>query len=185
MTGKHQDIPADLDGWIISADTDVAAIRFDCPSYVHIFSYPVSKQMHEILPGHELFLIGMFTLMPDPESVQALVRYGRIARPFVENVPITLNPDKPEEVTLVTAHLIESLAWRGQSGSPVYIHDHHYFAPPPLLDDLGRPQIDKAPHRRKITATDVRPPLLGVLYGSLNLPKSVTDGGCLRLTAKG
>jgi len=174
--GKYLDIPSNLGDWVVSAETDVAVFRFNCPPDVKIFSHPASKHMHEILPGHELFLIGMFSLMPDYESVQVLVRSGHVARPFVENVPITLNPDKPEDVTLVTAHLIESLAWSGQSGSPVYIHDQYQLALPPLIDDLGHPVVDRSLHRSKIVATEVRPPLLGLLHGSLNLPQSEHGG---------
>jgi hypothetical protein len=174
--GELDDIPSSQEDWCAAADTDVAAARFDPPDDVDIWATHMSNQMNAVMPGHELFLIGMFHLMQGVDSVQALVRSGRVARPYMENVPITLNPHSPEDITTVTAHLIEALAWGGQSGSPVYIHDqYHVFPKPQQPDTFGILLERDSLQRSKITATDVGPPLFGLLYGSFTLPHSVRD----------
>jgi hypothetical protein len=129
----------------------------------------VSPIEREVWCGHDVFFIGMFSELPGQERVEAIARFGKVALPKTK-IRITVIPDSGSLVE-VDACLVESRSWGGESGSPVFLYEEHYLKQD-FFDDVGLSDVQKSPVR----ASQVWPPLLGILHGHYEIPRGVKIG---------
>ena len=175
--GNAEDIRSCIGDWIMSENTDVAATRIDFPPEISFWAYPMQgirgSSVGQLLPGHDVFFIGLFEGLPGIGSVQAIVRSGRVAMPST-SVPIIVDPSSPEDSRWVDAHLVESWCWGGESGSPVFVYEQSYRVRNTVFDTgfpIGHLQ------RNDLRASEVLPALLGILHGHFQIPVPVKNGG--------
>ena len=169
---RAEDFPCDIDTWVLSDTTDLPVALIDLPPKFLYWPYPMARPLsvQRILPGHPVFIIGLFSLLPGFGSVDAVVRHGTIAR-FSQRVPIRINPHS-DATTDVRAYLIESMSWGGESGSPVFVYDEHMRGSNPgaLYETSGGLYEIESLQKNDITASEVSPWLLGVLHGDYRMP---------------
>ena len=104
-----------------SSHVDVAASGFHLPDDADHLYYPLDSlttpeyiQEHQIGPGEEVFMSGLFGYHYGTERAIPIVRVGNIAAMPEEKVNTRLGP--------MDAYLIESRSLKGLSGSPVFLH---------------------------------------------------------------
>ncbi len=165
--GGVLDLRSTLKDWVVTADSDVAACRVDLPPEVAFWQYPLPAAL-PIPPklGHDVFFVGLFEKLPGVNSVEAIARFGKVARPL-SRLPIEVGPSTEIEVE---AHLVEATSWGGESGSPVFIYTDKYKlvdAPMPgLFDEFKPPEKDRV-------ILDVEPLLVGMVHGHYPLHREV------------
>ncbi len=169
LTRKSLDIPIQYQDWVFHKETDVAVCSISFDPSVDTFPLFVGSLGANAVPGHDVFFIGLFSSLPGEQSVNAIVRFGKIAHPLTR-VPIA---DVAGDVRYVDAYLVESRSWGGESGSPVFLYDEHYAKPyrspldSELYDYYGGIQ------ESRITSSQVRPNLLGLLHGHFEINRHV------------
>lgn len=165
-----RDIPVSYEDWVFHADSDVAVCRANWDASIDVFGLPVGALGTPATPGHDVFFIGLFERLPGEGSVDAIVRFGKVAHPLTK-VPIS-DFSTGRGTKIVDAYLVESRSWGGESGSPVFLHDEHYVvAPEPGLYGW-RADIQQS----RVTSTQVEPKVLGLLYGHFEINRSVRSG---------
>lgn len=123
--GLFEDVPAPPDSWIRSETSDVAISIFSPNPTTFKFQACPIEQMQRWTqspptPGYDVFTLGLFISFPGEQSVQALVRSGRLAR---EDALVEVTIDRYHETKqMIEAYLIEGNAWPGESGSPVFAY---------------------------------------------------------------
>ena len=172
--GSYRDIPCAREAWICSAISDVAVLKISLEPSLKYWAYPgdqIAAQFskfwngptrvwgdHTVCIGDEVFMTGMFSTRPGENSVQALVRSGRIALPNTV-VPVTVNL-ATKETKEIKAHLIEAMSWGGESGSPVFNYEEsHVISERQVANTLSRG--GDSMH----VEVDVDPLLIGMLHG--------------------
>jgi hypothetical protein len=157
---------------VLNEAKDVAVSRVDFPPKISIWAYPMETIRPVcLLPGHEVFFVGLFALLPGFQSVQAIVRSGRVARPSVKSQIIS-DPAKPP-VQDVGVHLVELRSWGGESGSPVFVYEEHVSMP---NADFGAYSALPLIARADLRASYVQPRLLGMLHGHFQIPGQASGG---------
>ena len=133
--GKYrriQTLPAE---WTKSEDTDVACrLLEDNPvidiNRVHAFGSDAALEA-----GYEVYIVGLFSKSysrGSAESIEPIVRFGRVAHPSM-NAPVYFDPrdeGKEGKQVIVRAILIESISFGGESGAPVFICEDFTQDPP-------------------------------------------------------
>lgn len=176
--GVAQDIPISPDDWEVDPVNDVAVAHVSLPRSIPFWSCPLPVQELRVLPGHDVFFVGMFAMSPGFESVEAIVRTGKLAR-LATQVSIQI-PGEPEP-TEIRAYLAEVRSWGGESGSPVFVYDEHYMTLSEALDSgFGNPQLV----RSAVQASSVTPQLLGVFHGHYMIPQPVIGETPTKQTVK-
>ncbi len=142
--GGTRDIPIDPNDWVVSLTTDLAVlpINFPLADYEvwpieradfaqHRYALDVveiSPTMQELrniyATGDEVFTMGLFEGHTG-ERAQPVARFGHIALKPKKGEQIFAECDPPsDDLTPIEAFLIEIAAWKGQSGSPIFLRAH-------------------------------------------------------------
>jgi len=162
-----------FEDWKLSQDSDVAVCRVELPPEADFWLYPIQDLARNIELGHDIFFVGLFSRLPGVDSVDALVRSGKVARKSAR-VLLTVN-DLKQETVEATVHIVESRSWGGESGSPVFIYEQNYKL------ELGHRQqgfsnpFRPPPDDRVVQ--DIHPSLFGIMHGHYQIPVEVTNGG--------
>ena len=178
--GNYGDFPIMPREWIMDDSTDVAVLRLDHDLQVvaiPLESFISDHVLGQLLPGYGVFMIGLFYPFPGEKTIEPIVRFGNLSLPRIK-VGIHLDEGKHEPTYKVDAHLIETHSWGGHSGSPVFVFEHHYNEP----DEFNRSEFTQV-RRGDVRASQVNPPLLGLLHGHHKFPQSLNtvDGQETRL----
>jgi hypothetical protein len=168
--------------WLQSKVSDVACRRVREPllvKWVPLNEFVESTDVSALRAGHDVYIVGLFTEAThrlDNREVDPVVRFGKISNPLVE-VPVYLDPRKMNGVndaTRIKAHLIESISFGGESGSPVFLYKQHvktYRRKPHSHLDLTPPLLES-----EIREDQIKTPLLGLVSSHWPLTTEVTKG---------
>jgi hypothetical protein len=154
--GGFKDLPVKYEDWIRNPNTDVAVCPVHFKPDVNFFAFSsVAGIRGELRPGYDVFFVGLFQKRPGHDSMDAIVRFGKLALPLTD-VDVNLSAT---ETKTVTAYLVESRSWGGESGSPVFLYDQNW----------EMSSYDTS----SVHARDVHPPLLGLLHGHYEIDREV------------
>src|ERR1019366_345468 len=167
--GRSEDVPFKYKEWIFHPSTDVAACEAHFPSRIPFNPIPFGQSSVNVEPGEDMFFVGLFEQFPGENSVSPIIRFGKICLPKTE-VPIAYAPTK--KCKKVEAYLVEAWSWGGESGSPAYSHYDYRCDEDPEYD-FPRRGVRKS----RVTASQVEPPLLGLLSGQFYAERPVTKHG--------
>jgi hypothetical protein len=164
--GTWEDIPCNLDQWTLSTETDVAVAQLRLGPGFRIWPYRISEHIRvgetEIKTGHDVFFVGMFEPLPGKDSVEALVRFGTVARHSAK-VGIEIYPGA--DVVEVDAHLVQGMAWPGESGSPVFAYEEEHTLQGDALNRSLSNGLSGFPIGNAVVESTITPRLIGLLYG--------------------
>ncbi len=176
-SGLYVDISTKYEDWSLFDETDVAVSRVTFGNRASYWAYPMPQVRNQTLgshlwnikPGHEVFFIGLFEPLPGKTSVEAIVRFGKVARPDAWTT-VCLDPDCGKQAE-IRAHIVEALSWGGESGSPAYIYQSKLETGETWIS-IAEPfvAVPTAP-----VVETVEPSLLGMMYGHFELPRGGVD----------
>jgi hypothetical protein len=168
--------------WLVSKLSDVACrqVTEKLPvRWIPITDFIESKDFTTLRAGHNVYIVGLFSGLShrlDNREIEPVVRFGRVANPWVET-PVFLNHAKrdPEtDTTRIRAHLIESISFGGESGSPVFFYKQHIRTRKRLRNsryDLTPPVFES-----QIEEHEIETPLLGLVSSTWQLATEVRKG---------
>lgn len=167
MNSKNSPVAPDcespLNDWICSESADVAIARFAPTPEMDSWWYRMSDVYHgQVRTGRDVFLVGMFSALSDLESVQPLIRSGKISHPGL-NLSFTVKDSTPSTGKILInadGFLVEMLAWAGESGSPVLVYEEQHTVGESYL--LGQ----------SVIYNHAQPQLVGILHGHWSLPEN-------------
>lgn len=165
----HPFVPAD---WRLSDLSDLAIMPIQLPPEADFWAYPIHDTMRGswLTPGYDIFFIGLFAPLPGSNSVDALVRSGKVAR-VMSRTRLTVN-ESPKETIDADVLIVESRSWGGESGSPVFAYEESYRLEG-YLSDAAYPNSMVSPGGRIIPNT--HPSLIGVMHGHWPIKTDVKD----------
>lgn len=176
--GAYKDIETKKNDWIPSAETDIA-IRImpaselkgtdaDWLQYDFIAPYDTGAYT-SLYEGDEVFSIGLFTGFYGKQRIQPIVRFGKIALQPYQQIDAQLDPGN-NDFTPIDAYLVETMAWGGQSGSPVFA----YF-PPGRIQGMSVSEYERFERRL--------PCLMGIIQGGYpyNMKQQIADDVTFKL----
>jgi hypothetical protein len=186
--GEYQRVETEPAQWFRSEMTDVACFRIKKPLDIRAINIDFhfvnpAAFIDGFVPGHEVYIVGLFEKSPyrdEPNeqwSIQPIVRFGKVA--LDETIaPVKLLPaSNPDESTSVRARLIESLAFEGESGSPVFIYQDHVTGEPADIEASAYPKLfgsTTRPIRRNVLNDEqIQTPLFGLISAHWPLPSKV------------
>jgi hypothetical protein len=161
------DHPFRFEDWTRSKTSDLAVCAVSIPVEADYWFYPMYGFSSGLALGQDIFFVGLFSARPGVDSVDALVRSGKVAREYAK-VALTVN-DIARESIETTVHIVESRSWGGESGSPVFIYDEKWKL------EQGY-QIGGFSSQDRVVP-DVHPKLLGVMHGHYQIPADVMNAG--------
>lgn len=164
--------------WIRSDQTDVACCRIELQNIESI-----SLEHHTLgpgaiwgglRPGHDVFIIGLFSKAPYRDDVvrglriEPIVRFGKVSLAETD-VEVYFDPrdeGKPEKAATVRARLIESVSFAGESGSPVFLHEEYTkdeYRSTAFQTEMSNPSRGIIPRNVSISDGEINTPLLGMI----------------------
>jgi hypothetical protein len=165
--GTWEDVPCNRDQWTLSTETDVAVAQLRLGPGFRTWHYHISEHIRfgepEIKTGHDVFFVGMFEPLPGKDSVEALVRFGTVAR---HSARVGIETYPGSDIVEVDAHLVQGMAWPGESGSPVFAYEEEHTLPGTALNrSLSNGIISGFQIGDALVESTIRPRLIGLLYG--------------------
>lgn len=167
--GGYEDLPIHFNQWTLNPVSDVAVVRVSADKSFRRWSYPMRFYRPGDAPvlsiGQDVFMAGLFASHPGQTSVEALVRSGKIALTLTQ-VSVEVNSRTKDRRTVV-AHLVQALAWGGESGSPVFAYNPVHKLPTDAISrSLGETLEYGSPLTMEISVEErVEPHLVGMLHG--------------------
>ena len=127
--GVH-DITMPAERWVPHPATDVTVARVEAPSGIDLHAYPQEaltypkdrKGLAPVGEGDEVFFVSLFSHLSGQEHVLPIIRFGNIALMPYEPIKTKISAAKGAPEVAVTAYLVESRSWGGQSGSPAWVY---------------------------------------------------------------
>ncbi len=168
--GTSEDIPLIHKNWIFHKSADVAACQISFPPRIDVvplmFGPSARESRVNVEPGKNIFFVGLFALFPGEDSVNPVIRFGKICLPRTRiSAGTDQLPNRQAEV-----YLAEAWSWGGESGSPAFSYYDHYEE---TEDATTRGKV----HRSRVTASQVDPPLLGLLHGQFRQGLPILNKG--------
>lgn len=155
----HETYRAEIlpDNYEVFPECDLAIWAAELPDKVEIVPLHLSRFRNpdKLETGLNTYSVGLLAQHPGKEGPRPFVRFGHVSIP---NTRIEALPD-------TSVHLIESLSWGGESGSPVFVY-YDQYTEPSYAQPLGESTYGTAggqPVRH--TSGTTWPPLIGMLYG--------------------
>jgi hypothetical protein len=164
--GTLADIPCNQEQWTLNAETDVAVAHLRLGPDLKTWHYPISEHVRsgepKIKTGHDVFFVGMFAPVPGVDSVEALVRFGAVAR---HSARVGIRAYPGTDVIEVDAHLVQGMAWGGESGSPVFAYEQEHKLSGRELDRSLSVALTGFPIGDSAVEFEIEPRLIGMLHG--------------------
>jgi hypothetical protein len=189
------DIPTAPDDWHESADHDVAAALFFAPPEAVVTTVPLDQfvaadytykgdvvlqlqRAHQVLVGHEVFFVGLFSQHWGQERNLPIARFGAISRMPREKIRV----QRADGSERILGYLIEARSWGGHSGSPVFwnvpLISIHQATPPGNREQRrkSKPIHIQDPEARLIA-------LLGLVSAHFDIDQEIKGGDMIGATA--
>jgi hypothetical protein len=163
--GTH-DIKVPIASWKFHKVTDVAVCAVEWPEKIQldVMTIPVTRLPqgpegvygNGVVEGEEITIVGLLDKFAGTESIQPIVRTGRIALMPYEKLRIEVARGVYESVD---AYLMEMTSWPGLSGSPIIVYPHRNPSNPRSIDFM-LPYL-----------------VIGLVHGTLELDKDIHFSG--------
>jgi hypothetical protein len=138
-------------------ETDLAICSYELPDHADVVPLHLSRLRtpENLETGLNTYSVGLLAQHPGEEHPRPFPRFGHLSIP---NTRIERFPD-------ASVHLVESLSWGGESGSPVFVY-YDQYTEPRYPDAYGEP-VYGSPGGQPVrhTSATTWPPLIGMLHG--------------------
>lgn len=145
---QYVDYPAPPEKWFRHPTDDVALVPFISqePTDMEVLGLEDLVQEADLkraggndpryLPGDDVMTVGLYAQHAGFEQIDPILRFGHVSLVPREPVRMRIEPS-PAPVAWREAFLIEAQAWRGQSGSPVFVYEDDERPGPLSMKMLG------------------------------------------------
>jgi hypothetical protein len=172
--GRKRAAQANRSEWVLHPDTDVAVALVDPNLPVTQFPiFMIDPEINRgIFGGMPIVTVGLFVGAANFKSVEPIARFGHIAR-----ADVTAEIRLRGRMRSCHTHIIESMSWGGQSGSPVFCFDDRFEQAPdfPHIPEFSRSVTD--------SAMRLNPRLVGLLHGHFSAQFEIEKGVDAQLNA--
>ncbi len=182
--GSYRKVTTRPDEWIRSEDNDVA-FRFaresefgPCKKYSQE-DFTNHSDLESFESGSDVFILGLFAGAPwradSGFKLEPIVRFGKVALPSTTApVFVDSNEREPARAKLVSAILLESVSFGGESGAPVFTYVPHQRMGHSAADVAGGYAfLTEETVASVATSEEIRTPLVGMISAHWVEPTNV------------